>query len=129
MPTAPPRLSAPTPGCPPLKPPALPNTPAPPSWPAAQPAWARAIDVMPIKLRNVNLFISENRGCRPSRLLHVGGIFRCHVRVMLAPYFGVSLPRTPSNPVFAFTPPRTSDERPQDCDQQAYDHYRQKNEV
>src|SRR5580765_2057073 len=47
----------PPPLCPPpLKPP--PPKPPPP-WPAAHPALARAIDVMPIKLINFNFFILQ----------------------------------------------------------------------
>src|SRR5437868_9223846 len=49
----------PPPLCPPpLKPPP-PKPPPPPPWPAAHPALARAIDVMPIKLSNFNFFILQ----------------------------------------------------------------------
>src|SRR2546421_4028922 len=47
---------------------------------------------MPTKLRNVNLFTSQNRDCPPSRLLRVGGIFWCHVRGMLDPSLECSCP-------------------------------------
>src|SRR5437588_4184160 len=60
-PTPPPRLPTPPPTCPaakapPRKPPIPPPkggpTPMPTAWPA-QPAWARAIDVIPTKLSNL----------------------------------------------------------------------------
>ncbi len=62
----------PPPACPPpppLKPP--PPNPPPPPWPAAHPALARAIDVMPTKLSNFNLFTFQDRDSSVSRPLRV----------------------------------------------------------
>src|SRR5205814_7394758 len=74
---------------------------------------------MPTKLRNTVFFTSKNRDYFPSRLLRVGGIFRS--------LFGVRLPRTSSS-LFSRLRLRTLEERQQDCDQRAYDQYRQKDE-
>src|SRR4029077_12426311 len=58
---------------PPRKPPP-PNPPPPPPWPAAQPALARAIDVMPTKLSNFNFFIFQHRASSFSLPLRVRGV-------------------------------------------------------
>ena len=54
-------------------PPADPPSPPPP-WPAAHPALARAIDVMPTKLSSFNFFILQDRDSSVSRPLRVSGV-------------------------------------------------------
>src|SRR5258705_5937973 len=72
----------PPPLCPPpLKPPP-PKPPPPPPWPAANPALARAIDVMPIKLSNFNFFILQDRYASVSQPLRMRGIFLYPAREM-----------------------------------------------
>src|SRR6185295_4307782 len=63
----------PPPPCPPLLKPPPPKPPPPPPWPAAHPALARAIDVMPIKLSNFNFFILQRSlGFRFAAITHAG---------------------------------------------------------
>ena len=87
----PPRKPPPPPKCPPPKPPPWPPPPPPP-WPAAHPGCVKAIDVMPIKLNNVNFFIPKDRYSSVSWLGRVRGILRCHVRVAACSLFRVRPP-------------------------------------
>src|SRR5206468_9267985 len=96
-PTPPPRLATPPPRgppppppppWPPPPPPPKPPPPPPPPPPWAHPALAKAIDVMPTKLSNLNVFIFQDRDSSVSRPLRVGGILWCHVRGMLLPCLG-----------------------------------------
>src|SRR5207302_2634870 len=92
----PPWKLPPPPACPPpppLKPPP-PNPPPPPPWPAAHPALARAIDVMPTKLSNFNLFIFQHRDSSVSRPLRVRGVLWCRGRVALGSCFRGRFPGT-----------------------------------
>src|SRR6266403_1158685 len=82
----------PPPACPPLLKPPPPNPPPPPPWPAAHPMLARAIEVMPTKLSNLNLFIFQDRDSFVSRPLRVRGILWCRGRVALASCFRGRLP-------------------------------------
>src|SRR6266446_5127201 len=73
----------PPPACPPpppLKPPP-PNPPPPPPWPAAHPALARAIEVMPTRLSNFNFFMFQDHDSSVSRPLRASGILWCYVRI------------------------------------------------
>ena len=59
----------------PPNPPPPPDPPSPPPpWPAAHPALARAIDVMPTKLSSFNFFTLQDRDSSVSRPLRVSGV-------------------------------------------------------